>query len=210
MITKLLKRDFLLAIKSSNGLILTFIILLISMLLYSFMSQAETSSPAFFVHNILLTIAFSSLLSSNILFFDDLDDGSTEQMIICGVSHKQIILAKVIFHFIISAVPIIIAEPIMAEIFKVKIATNFILVIAIISISFSFSSVYCALVISLLNNNTLIGNLILLPLMIAPLIVGKLNIDHPEYFSLLCGLCLIISASSFLMSYVVYRDKYTL
>jgi len=206
MIGKLLKRDLLMAIRSSNGLVLTFILLMITTVIYSFMPENKCNDPDFFAQNILLTLTFASLISANIIFFGDLEDGSLEQLLIAGASVEEIIIAKVIFHFLMSSLPIIIAQPLIAPIFNIHLH-NFSSVMLIVGISFSFTAVYTALIISLLNNNALIGNLVSLPMMIVPLIVAKLNLASNDYLMMLVGLTLIIAAATFLMSCVTLRDR---
>ena len=205
MIGKLLKRDLLMAISSANGLILTLLVLIISTAIYSFMPDNKSHDPDFFIHNILLSLTFTSLLSANIIFFGDLEDGSIEQIIIAGASAEEVVIAKVILHFIISSLPIIIAQPFIAQIFQIELH-GFSLIMLLVGMSFSFTTVYTGLVISLLNNNALIGNLVSLPLMITPLIVAKLSLAKSDHLMMLIGLSLITSAATFLMSTVSLRD----
>jgi heme exporter protein B len=216
MITNILLRDFTIAKKSANGLILSFVIMLISITLFSFLSEDKSKDFEFFTHILFVTLTFSALLSSNQILANDMEDGSIFQLITFGVTPINLVISKIIFHFLISALPIIIATPMLASIFAINISiTLLIYVLLFIGIILSFISVYCAFTISMLGKNALIGNIISLPLMIAPLILAKLSINFSFYNStqdnyylkLLAGITLITSASAMLMSVIIYKDN---
>jgi heme exporter protein B len=206
MIFRLLNRDILLAIKSSNGLLMTVAILLISTALYSFLPEAKSSDYDFFTHNILITLTFAALLPINIIFFGDLEDGSLEQIILSGASAEEIFTSKVLFHFLMVLMPLVIATPFMASMFKIQ-ATYFMYVLLLIAGGFSFTAVYTGLIVSLLGNNILVGVLVALPLMITQLIVAKLAIVNLENLTLLIGLVLVVSAIVFLMGVTMLKDR---
>lgn len=206
MILALLKRDILLALKSANGLLMTVAILVISVTLYSFLPTEKSHDDNFFTHNILITLTFAALLPVNIIFFGDLEDGSLEQIILTGASAEEIVITKVLFHFLFALMPLVIATPIMGSMFKVHI-DHFIYILILIAAGFSFTAVYAGLIVSLLGNNILVGVLISLPLMITQLIVGKLVIVESENLKMLIGLVLVVSALTFLMGSAVLKDK---
>ena len=215
-IGKLLYRDFIIATKSANGLILTFVINLITLLLYSFLSPLKASDHEFFSHMMLISLAFSAILCANLILSNDMDDGSIFQLIIFGVRPIELIIEKIIFHFLIAALPVILMIPILIEIFAVKTSiSDMLYIFAILGISFSFISTYAAFTTLILDKNAIIGNLIAMPLMIAPMVLAKLAInftlesqaDENYFCNLLLGISLISCASIFLMIKVIFLDN---
>ena len=151
-------------------------------------------------------MTFAALLPINIIFFGDLEDGSLEQIILSGASAEEIFTAKVLFHFLMVLMPLVIATPFMASMFKIQV-TYFMYVLLLIAGGFSFTAVYAGLIVSLLGNNILVGVLVALPLMITQLIVAKLAIVNLENLTLLIGLVLVISAITFLMGVTMLKDR---
>jgi heme exporter protein B len=205
MIIKLLQRDFMMALKSANGLLSTIAILVLSIAIYSFLPQNKAADYDFFVHNILLTLAFIALLTSSTLFFDDLEDGSLEQIIIAGANVEDIFLAKSLLHFCVALMPISIATPLIARIFNIE-QDMLIYIMLIVSIGFSFTSAYTGLIIYFLHKNTLIGIIIVLPLMISQLIVAKMTAIAYDHLTMLIGLVAVISVATFLMGCAMLKD----
>lgn len=117
----------------------------------------------------------SSLLSLDRIFKDDYDDGTLEQLYISTHSFYFIILSKILIHWVVSFLPIIIISPLMSIFLSMEYDKLIIMVIALLlgtPILSIIGSIGSALTLSL-NKNGLLISIITLPLYIPVLIWGS-------------------------------------
>ena len=116
----------------------------------------------------------ATLLSLDLLFKSDHDDGSLEQFLIVPKGHWSFVLAKVLVHWLISGLPLVLLTPVVAlMVFLPLEALPALMLSLLIStpILSLVGAVGAALVIGLRNGGMLIA-LLVLPLYIPVLIFG--------------------------------------
>ena len=119
------------------------------------------------------------------IFKDDYEDGTLEIFLIGHQNLEVTILAKVLSHWLISNIPIILTAPIIALVLGVDSQTTFILFISLIIGTPTLSligSIAAALTVSLKKNKILVS-IIVLPLYVPILIFGTSAVNN-SYFQL--------------------------
>ena len=119
------------------------------------------------------------------IFKDDYEDGTLEIFLIDHQNLEVTILAKVLSHWLISNIPIILTAPIIALVLGVDSQTAFILFISLIIGTPTLSligSIAAALTVSL-NKNKILVSIIVLPLYVPILIFGTSAVNN-SYFQL--------------------------
>lgn len=119
------------------------------------------------------------------IFKDDYEDGTLEIFLIDHQNLEVTILAKILSHWLISNIPIILTAPIIALVLGVDSQTTFILFISLIIGTPTLSligSIAAALTVSLKKNKILVS-IIVLPLYIPILIFGTSAVNN-SYFQL--------------------------
>ena len=119
------------------------------------------------------------------IFKDDYEDGTLEIFLIDHQNLEVTILAKVLSHWLISNIPIILTAPIIALVLGVDSQTTFILFISLIIGTPTLSligSIAAALTVSLKKNKILVS-IIVLPLYVPILIFGTSAVNN-SYFQL--------------------------
>ena len=119
------------------------------------------------------------------IFKDDYEDGTLEIFLIGHQNLEVTILAKVLSHWLISNIPIILTAPIIALVLGIDSQTTFILFISLIIGTPTLSligSIAAALTVSLKKNKILVS-IIVLPLYVPILIFGTSAVNN-SYFQL--------------------------
>lgn len=114
----------------------------------------------------------SALLSFERLFRDDYLDGSLEQMMLLPTSLSQVALAKVIAHWILTGLPLILLSPITAVLLSLEIEVWFALVLTLLlgtPVLSCLGAIGVALTVGLRKGGTLLS-LLILPLFLPVLI----------------------------------------
>ncbi|MAQ73204.1 MAG: heme exporter protein CcmB [Gammaproteobacteria bacterium] len=119
------------------------------------------------------------------IFKDDYEDGTLEIFLIGHQNLEVTILAKVLSHWLISNIPIILTAPIIALVLGIDSQTTLILFISLIIGTPTLSligSIAAALTVSLKKNKILVS-IIVLPLYVPILIFGTSAVNN-SYFQL--------------------------
>ena len=144
----------------------------------------------------------SSLLSLDALFRSDADDGSLEQLVLCGQGMTVIVVAKTLAHWLVTGVALVLMSPLVGtalnipgEAFGVMMAS---LALGTLTLSW-LGAIGAGLTVGLKRGNVLVS-LIVLPLAMPLLIFGAgatdraiagLSAAGPLY--LLAALCVLTS-----------------
>jgi heme exporter protein B len=117
----------------------------------------------------------ATLLATEGLFRSDFDDGSLEQLIISGQPLTVLVLAKVLAHWLITGLPLILLSPLMAIILQLKLSSIPALLASLLLGTLTLSliaAIGAALTVSLRRGGVLLA-LLILPLFIPVLIFGS-------------------------------------
>jgi heme exporter protein B len=140
----------------------------------------------------------SSLLSLDSLFKSDADDGTLEQLAICGQDLTVIVIAKALAHWLVSGAALVIISPLVGVALGIptRAFTTMMLSLALGTLTLSWlGAIGAALTVGLRRGNVLLS-LIVLPLAMPLLIFGANATDRaiggtspagPVYF--LAALC---------------------
>jgi heme exporter protein B len=126
-----------------------------------------------------MSALLSSLLALEGLFRGDADDGSLEQLLLSPVPLGVIVIAKVVAHWLVSIVPLVVLVPVLALSFYLPVAALPIIVVALLLATPTLSvlvAIGAALTVSLRRGGSLVG-LLVLPLTAPLLIFGTRAAD---------------------------------
>lgn len=136
----------------------------------------------------------SALLSFERLFRDDYSDGSLEQLMLLPTALPQVALAKVIAHWLLTGLPLILLSPIAAVLLSLEMNVWFALVLTLLlgtPILSCLGAIGVALTVGLRKGGTLLSLLILplfLPVLIfaaAVLEAASLNLGYHGQLAIL-------------------------
>lgn len=168
-----LKREFSLALKNPSYSLNPMLFFIISVSLFPLAISPEADMLSQIAPGIIWVCAMLSvLLSLNIMFYQDYDNGLLEQMLMSKHSTTLLVLAKITAHWLISGLPLILISPILAVILFLDGESIKILVITLLLGTPSLSligAIGAALTVHIRNSGMLIA-LIVLPLYIPILI----------------------------------------
>jgi len=121
----------------------------------------------------------SALLSLERLFRDDFQDGSLEQMMLMPVPLQLVVVSKVIAHWLLTGLPLILISPLLAVLLSLDFSTWKIVVLTLLvgtpTLSF-IGAIGVALTVGLQKGGVLLS-LLILPLYIPILIFATSAID---------------------------------
>ena len=176
----ILLRDLRLSFRRWNELAMPLLFFIIIASLFPLASSPEISQLRDYGGAVLwISALLSSLLALDGLFRVDAEDGSMEQLILCPTPLGVIVLAKIIAHWIVSGVPLVIVSPLLALSFYLPLEALpvFILAVALATPILSvLAAIGAALTVSLRGGGALIG-LLMLPMMVPVLIFGTWATD---------------------------------
>tara|TARA_Y100000817_G_scaffold59982_2_gene44797 strand:- start:44 stop:709 length:666 start_codon:yes stop_codon:yes gene_type:complete len=176
----ILLRDLRLSFRRWNELAMPLLFFIIIASLFPLASSPEISQLRDYGGAVIwISALLSSLLALDGLFRVDAQDGSMEQLILSPTPLGVIVLAKIIAHWIVSGVPLVIASPLLALSFYLPLEALpvFILAIALATPILSvLAAIGAALTVSLRGGGALIG-LLMLPMMVPVLIFGTWATD---------------------------------
>ena len=124
----------------------------------------------------------ATLLATEGLFRSDFDDGSLEQLVISGQPLTVLVLAKVLAHWLITGLPLILVSPLMATILQLKLSSIPALLASLLLGTLTLSliaAIGAALTVSLRRGGVLLA-LLILPLFIPVLIFGSSTVLAAE------------------------------
>lgn len=121
----------------------------------------------------------SALLSLERLFRDDFQDGSLEQMMLMPLPLQLVVIAKVIAHWLLTGLPLILISPLLAVLLSLDFSTWLTVVLTLLvgtpTLSF-IGAIGVALTVGLQKGGVLLS-LLILPLYIPVLIFATSAID---------------------------------
>ncbi|MEE3197273.1 MAG: heme exporter protein CcmB [Pseudomonadota bacterium] len=126
-----------------------------------------------------ISALLSSLLALDGLFRDDAEDGSMEQLILSPVPLTIVIAAKILAHWLITGLPLVVIAPVIALSYYMPFDALTTLVLALILATPTLSvlgAIGAALTVSLRRGGPIVG-LLVLPLTGPVLIFGTLATD---------------------------------
>ena len=174
VISILVKRDLLLALKkgSGTGNIISFFF--ISAILFAFGIGSEPEKlKSIGVGTIWVCALLSSMIAIPKIFEEDYEDGSLAQIFLQGHLTEIIILSKIISHWLTSCLPLILITPFISMLFNIEDKIPSIMLSLTIGtpILCAIGTMGAALTLGVKNVGNLIG-VIILPLYIPTLIFG--------------------------------------
>ncbi|MBA5249861.1 MAG: heme exporter protein CcmB [Gammaproteobacteria bacterium] len=189
-----LTRDLRSALRNLSSVMNPLLFFIIAISLFPLAISPEATTLSQIASGIIWVASMLAvLLSLNTLFHDDFDNGVLEQMVISHHSLPLLILSKIIAHWLLTGVPIILLSPLLGtllfldgESIKVLMLT---LLIATPSLSL-IGAIGASLIVSIKNSGMLLS-LLILPLYIPILIFASsavsqaqadLEIDAQLYF----------------------------
>lgn len=143
----------------------------------------------------------ASMLSLGRLFGNDYQDGSLEQILLTPQPHYLIVLAKILSHWVISEVPLILVAPLLGVQFGLAQNTLKVMAISLLlgtPVLSLIGAIGAALTLGLRAANVLVA-LLVLPLYIPVLIFGAGAVSasvegfSPQPYFLLLGATLLVS-----------------
>ena len=171
-----LSRDLRLAIRRRGDWINPLVFFVIVITLFPLGIGPDTELLRQIAPGILWVAALlATLLASETLFRPDYDDGSLEQLVLCGQPLSVLVLAKVLAHWLITGLPLLLLSPLMAVVLQLQWASIPALMGALLlgTLTLSFvAAIGAALTVGLRRGGVLLA-LLVLPLFIPVLIFGS-------------------------------------
>jgi heme exporter protein B len=122
----------------------------------------------------------SSLLSLDALFKSDADDGTLEQLALCGQGLPVVVVAKTLAHWLVSGAALVLVSPLVATALGIPVGAfaTMMLSLALGTLTLSWlGAIGAGLTVGLKRGNVLLS-LIVLPLAMPLLIFGAGATDH--------------------------------
>ena len=119
------------------------------------------------------------LLSLDALFRSDFDDGSLEQMLLVRAQIYVVVLAKIVAHWLVTVVPIVLLSPVLAVMLSMPLAAVPVVIASLLlgsGLLVFIGSIGAALTVSLRTGGLLMA-LLILPLAVPVVIFGSHAID---------------------------------
>ena len=203
---KNISKEFLIASRSGFEILLPVIYLFIIMVFFNIsISYVEKN---IMIELIPLMVWISCLLicvlNLETIFREDYDDGSLDMFIVNDKYMEREIIAKILSHWVLSNLPVVIIAPIISIILGLDVTTSFVLFMTLIIGTPTMSligSIAAALTISLKRNKILIS-IIVLPMYIPILIFGTSAVNN-SYFNISYDSELIMMTIIFLIFLLV-------
>ena len=197
-----------------------FIFYLITIFIFPFSIDADVTKIKLLAPSILsISLLFTSILSTSQIFDEDFKDGFHEQVILFGISPKDIVIAKISTHFLTISLPVIVALPILLHIFLIDYQHLLILIaeISLITLMLSSIGVFSASLTINLHNGGMLATIIALPLTIACIILAsesltKILLNQTSYeitsfFLLILGFAILTTTISTIFAAMVLSDN---
>lgn len=178
--TTIIRRELLIAFRRKADILNPLWFFIIVITLFPLSIGPEPNLLARIAAGIVWVAALlSALLSLERLFRDDFSDGSLEQMMLMPTPLSVLVLAKVIAHWLLTGLPLIIISPLLAILLSLDVTTWLAIVLTLLlgtpTLSF-LGAVGVALTVGLQKGGVLLS-LLILPLYIPVLIFATSAID---------------------------------
>ena len=175
-----LARDLRLAVRQSGDSLTTIGFFAIATVLFPFGVGPETAILARIAGGVLwVTALLSALLSLERMFATDFEDGSLDQLLLCGQPLPLVVLAKVLAHWVTTGIPLIVMAPILAPTLHLP-ADGYGALIAALALGTPTLSLIGAVGASLVlgaRRSGVLMSLLVLPLYVPVLIFGTAAVE---------------------------------
>lgn len=189
-----LTRDLHSAIRNLSSVLNPLLFFIISISLFPLAISPEASMLSQIAAGIIWVASMLAvLLSLNTLFHNDFDNGVLEQMVVSHHSLPLLILSKIVVHWLLTGVPIILLSPLLGVLLFLDNESIKVLMLTLLLATPSLSligAIGASLIVSIKNSGMLLS-LLILPLYIPILIFASsavsqaqsgLEIDAQLYF----------------------------
>ncbi|HIW06305.1 MAG TPA: heme exporter protein CcmB [Candidatus Ignatzschineria merdigallinarum] len=189
-------RDFKVGMRNRSEILMPLVFFLIIISLFPLGLGLENQKLLLAAAPAILWIAalLSTILVLDRVFKNDFEDGSLEQMAISGESLYFIILGKMLSHWILTGLPLVIFSPILAVMLGFTLTQSFYvaLILLVGTPLLSLIGAMCVALIVGLRQAGLLLSIITLPLYVPVLLVGVQLISRLEEGHSLSSLMLIL------------------
>lgn len=167
--TAMLRRDLTLAWRRRGDIAMPVLYALIVTMLFPFaLGPEDTLLQRIAGGVILVTVLLSMLLALDVLFSSDIEDGSLEQLVLAPQPLALMLGMKILAHWITTALPLIVATPLLAAMLHLPTAVIPVLLLALL-LATPLLSLLGAVLVALTAGTRRSG--MLLALMLLPLCV---------------------------------------
>lgn len=170
-----LRRDMILAFRRKADVLTTLFFFVIVVSLFPFGVGPETNQLRTMAPGILWVAALlASMLSLGRLFSFDYQDGTLEQMLLGAIPLGMIVIAKVIAHWLVSGLPLVLCAPVLGIMFDLPSDQLAVLTLSLLigtPVLSLIGAVGAALTLGLRGGGVLVS-LLVLPLYVPVLIFG--------------------------------------
>ena len=179
-----LKRDLRIAIRNPSSVLNPLLFFVISVSLFPLAISPESSTLSQIAAGIIWVASMLSvLLSLNALFHNDFENGVLEQMVISHHSLPLLILSKIISHWILAGIPIILLSPLLGLFLFLDGNGISVLMITLLLATPSLSligAIGASLIVGIKNSGMLLS-LLILPLYIPILIFASSAVSQAQF-----------------------------
>ena len=179
-----LKRDLKIAIRNPSSVLNPLLFFIISISLFPLAISPEASTLSQIASGVIWVASMLAvLLSLNALFHHDFENGVLEQMVISHHSLPLLILSKVLAHWLLTGVPIILLSPVLAMLLFLDAAATKILMLTLLLATPSLSligAIGASLIVGIKNSGMLLS-LLILPLYIPILIFASSAVSQTQF-----------------------------
>jgi heme exporter protein B len=179
----LIGRDLRLAVRQGMDSLLAVVFFVLAAILFPFGVGPDPMVLARIAGGVIWVAALlASLLSLEHLFQADYDDGSLDLLALCGLPLPLIVVAKVVSHWLTTAVPLIAATPVIALFLQFEPAALPVLIAALSLGTPTLSligAVGAAVILGARRGGVLLA-LLVLPLVVPVLIFGVAAVDAAQ------------------------------
>lgn len=176
----LFKRELLLGLRNAGQSINPLIFYLIVVTLFSISSGADPDNLKLLAPAIIWVAALlAALLALDSLFQSDYDDGSLEQLAICPQPFVLLVGLKILVHWLITGLPLVILVPLLSLLFSLSGNTTVILVYTLLlgtPVLSLIGAMAAALTLNTRNSGALLA-LVVLPLYIPVLLFATRGVS---------------------------------
>jgi heme exporter protein B len=205
---RLLFRELYLALHHKSEALGSLIFFVIAVSLFPFALGSENAALAESGIGIIWVCALlASQLSLSALFARDEADGTLEQYILHGLMPETIVIAKMLAHWLITALPLLLITPLLALFLKLEASLAMVSVLAVGTMLWSALGTMGAALTLKGRNNTFLVPLLLMPLAIPMTIFGTAAISGQgeSAWALLWGMLLLTLPISVVVGAVSVR-----
>lgn len=180
LFTLVIKRDLLLAMRRRADVLTTLIFFVMVVSLFPLGIGPEQDILRKIAPGVVWVAALlSSMLSLGRMFSADYADGTLEQMLLAPQSLSMLVLGKIVAHWTLSGLPLVLISPVLGLQFDMSTQALWVLIVALMlgtPVLSMIGAIGAALTLGLRNGGVLVS-LLVLPLCIPVLIFGAGAVD---------------------------------